>query len=215
MYADHVYYEDEAGLAVCQYIPTVLEWQWDGVPVTVGQAFDREASTGRPRELDGAVHRPNRWAIELSIRCDKPVAFALQLRVPWWVVGQAHVLINDEPQAVEAGPSSSCTIRRTWQEDTVRVEFPKALSTCPLPDEPDTVAFMDGPVVLAGLCDEERILYGDKDRPETILTPDNEREWWFWRNSYRTRGQERGLRFVPLYEIKDEAYAVYFPIEQK
>jgi len=214
MYANHVYYEDEEGLVVSQYIPTELEWQRDGVPVTMRQTFDREASTGRPCDPDGSVHRPNRWVIELSIRCGQPVAFALQLRVPWWVVGQATIKVNGEPQAVQSGPSSFCTIRRTWQDDTVRVEFPKALEPCLLPDEPDTVAFMDGPVVLAGLCGEERILYGDKDRPETILTPDNEREWWFWQDGYRTRYQERGFRFVPLYEIRDERYTVYFPVRE-
>ena len=77
------------------------------------------------------------------------------------------------------------------------------------------MAFMDGPVVLAGLCDEERTLYGDRERPETILAPDNEREWWFWRPGYRARGQERGLRFLSLYEIRDERYTVYFPIRPK
>jgi DUF1680 family protein len=216
MYANHVYYEDEDGLVVSQYIPTELAWERDGVPVAVKQTFDTEAySMGKVHESDGPWHRPNRRVVELSIRCEQPVEFALKLRVPWWVVGQATVLVNSEPQAVETGPSSFCTIRRTWQDDAVRVEFSKALSTCPLPDEPDTVAFMDGPVVLAGLCEEERTLYGDKDRPETILTPDNEREWFFWQHGYRTRGQERRLRFVPLYEIKDEAYTLYFPIEPK
>jgi DUF1680 family protein len=215
MYANHVYYEDEEGLVVSQYIPTDLEWQKDGVPVAVRQAFDTEASTGRPLDPDGSVHRPSRWVTELSIRCERPVSFALQLRMPWWVVEQATIKLDGEPQAVESGPSSFCTIRRTWQDNTVRVELPKTIEPCPLPDEPDTVAFMDGPVVLAGLCGEECTLYGDKDRPETVLTPDNEREWWFWQHGYRTRGQERGLRFVPLYEIKDEAYAVYFPVRQK
>jgi DUF1680 family protein len=181
----------------------------------VRQVFDREASTSRPRDPDGSVHRPSRWAIELSLRCERPVAFTLQLRLPWWVLGQANVLVNGEPEAVTTGPSSFYEVRRTWQDDTVRLELPKGLWTCPLPDEPDTVAFMDGPVVLAGLCDEERTLYGDKDRPETILTPDNEREWWFWQNGYRTHGQKHGLRFVPLYEVKDEVYAVYFPVRQK
>jgi DUF1680 family protein len=215
MVANHVYYEDEEGLVVSQYIPTELEWQRNGVPVTMKQTIDTEACTSRPRDPDGSVHRPNRRVIELSVRCEQSVAFALKLRVPWWVAGQATVLVNGEPQVVEAEPPSLCTIQRTWQDDTVRVELPRALSACPLPDEPGTVAFMDGPVVLAGLCDEERTLYGDKDRPETILTPDNEREWWFWRGGYRTRGQERGIRFVPLYEVQDEVYSVYFPIEPK
>jgi DUF1680 family protein len=210
----YVYYEDEEGLVVCQYIPTKLKWEWDGVPVTVKQAFDREASTSRPRDPDGSVHRPKRWAIELSVRCEQPVVFALKLRLPWWLSGKARVLVNGEPEAVSTGPSSFHAIQRTWQNDTVRVELPKTLSTCPLPDEPDTVAFMDGPVVLGGLCDEERMLYGDKDNPETMLTPDNEREWTMWKPGYRTRNQERGFQFIPLYEIRDERYAVYFPVRE-
>jgi DUF1680 family protein len=210
----YVYYEDEEGLAVCQYVPTKLEWKWDGVPVTVRQVNDSESSTGRPREADGSVHRPKRWVIELSIRCEQPVAFALKLRLPWWLSGEAHILVNGEPETITTGASSFHAIQRMWHDDTVRVELPKALSTCPLPDEPGMVAFMDGPVALAGLCDEERMLYGDKDKPETMLTADDEREWATWKPGYRTRNQERGFRFVPLYDICDERYTVYFPVRE-
>jgi len=201
----YVYYQDDEGLIVCQYIPTTLEWRWDNVPVKVKQTFDSEASTSRPQ----------RWVVELSVHCEQPTTFTLKLRLPWWISGPAHALVNGEPTMVSAGPSGYHEIRRTWQADTVRLVLPQSLSTCPLPDEPETVAFMDGPVVLAGLCDEERTLYGDRERPETILAPDNEREWWFWRPGYRARGQERGLRFLPLYEIRDERYTVYFPIRPK
>jgi hypothetical protein len=34
-----------------------------------------------------------------------------------------------------------------------------------------------------------------------------------WRLAYRTRGRDRGLRFVPLYEIRDEPYTVYFAFD--
>jgi hypothetical protein len=56
------------------------------------------------------------------------------------------------------------------------------------------VAFLDGPVVLGGLCDEERTLTGD---PQTLLVPDNEQEWINWQSGYRARDQQRGLRFYP------------------
>ena len=59
-------------------------------------------------------------------------------------------------------------------------------------------------VLLAGLCDEERTLCGDRDHAEAILVPDNEREWRTWRPGYRTRNQDRGIRFLPLYELVDE-----------
>ena len=73
---------------------------------------------------------------------------------------------------------------------------------------------MDGPVVLAGLCDEERVLCGDREHPEAMLVPDDEREWGTWKRGYRTCNQERGLRFIPLHEVRDERYTVYFPIRR-
>ena len=67
-------------------------------------------------------------------------------------------------------------------------------------------------VVLAGLCDEERELVGD---PKNLLVPDNEREWIHWQHGYRVVQQNRGLRFIPLYEVVDEAYTVYFPVKSE
>ncbi len=209
----YVYYKDADGVAVCQYIPTELRSDWAGVPVTVRQAFDPENSTSAPARPDGAVRRPKQWVINLSVQCAGPADFTLKLRVPWWIAGPPRVTVNGAAQAVSAEPSSFIALRRTWTSDTVRIELPTALTTCPLPDRPDTVAFMDGPIVLAGLCDEERTLHGDPAHPETLLIPDHEREWSTWKGWYRTAGQERGIRFVPLHEVKDERYTVYFPVK--
>ena len=71
---------------------------------------------------------------------------------------------------------------------------------------------LDGPIVLAGLCSEERTLVGDPRDPSTFLAPDNEREWWRWLGGYRTVGQSRGIRFLPLFEVTEEPYTVYFPV---
>ena len=76
-------------------------------------------------------------------------------------------------------------------------------------------AFLYGPVVLAGLCEEERMLHvPDASHPEQILVHDNEREWGSWKSTFRTQGQERGIRFIPLYEVGYEPYSIYFPIRQ-
>ncbi len=208
----YIYYESQDGLAVSQYIPTELDWEWRGVPVTVRQDFDAESSTPQAHRPDGAVQRPDRWAIDLSIRCDQPVEFVLKLRLPGWLSGPAKVQVNGVPETVTCCPSSYLAIHRTWWEDTLRLELPKALTASPIPDRPDTVAFLDGPVVLAGLCEEERTLYGDA---ATLLIPDHEREWHLWKGGYRTADQDRGTRFIPLYEVVDEFYTVYFPVKLK
>ncbi len=210
----YVYYQYVPnGLAICQYIPSELRWECDRVPVVVRQEFDAENSTSAPRRSDGATRRPDHWAIELSIECEHPVDFNLRLRVPGWLAGPLALTWNGEPHELRVGPSDFVTLCGKWDHDRIRIELPKALTTCPLPDRPDTVAFMNGPVVLAGLCDEERTLHGDKDHPETLLIPDHEREWSTWKGWYRTAGQERGIRFIPLYEVQDERYTVYFPIK--
>ena len=85
----------------------------------------------------------------------------------------------------------------------------------PLPDDPDAVAFMDGPVVLAGLCDEDRTLVGDKYNPRSILIPDAEWEWGQWLTGYRTRIQDRGMRFVPVNEVRNERFSIYFPVKKE
>jgi uncharacterized protein len=92
-----------------------------------------------------------------------------------------------------------------------------------LPDLPETVAFMEGPVVLAvvlngkpgetrGEALTETTLYYQGEDPASILIPDNEREFTRWQVSYRTQNQAQNCRFIPLYEIRDESYAIFFPI---
>ena len=104
---------------------------------------------------------------------------------------------------------------RRWQADTVHLVFPKALTCWPLADEPNTVAFLDGPVVLAGLVDEERTLYGDIHHPETMLKPHCERAWSAWADGWKTTGQPVNFYLKPIAQIGREHYTVYFPIEPK
>jgi DUF1680 family protein len=206
LYTSSVYFEDEDGLVVCQYIPTTLTWERSGVQVTVTQTLD-------PRIAE--IRRPCSLAIRLAITCAQPVEFTLKIRLPWWLSGEPVIAVNGVREHMPAVPSSFIHLRRTWGQDTIYIELPKRLTTCPLPDRPDMVAFMDGPVVLAGLCEEERMLYGDANAPETLLVPDNEREWNYWLQGYRTTHQAQGLRFIPLYEVREERYTVYFPVQRK
>ncbi len=84
---------------------------------------------------------------------------------------------------------------------------------------------MEGPVVLAAVLGDgsgktavealdERTLYSAGKDPTSVLIPDNEREFTHWRIGYRTQNQAQNLRFIPLYEIRDESYAVYFPVRE-
>ncbi|RPI24633.1 MAG: hypothetical protein EHM61_16555 [Acidobacteria bacterium] len=207
-----IYYQDEAGLTLAQYIPSSLDWEFAGAPIRIRQ-------TSNPQSLgdhvvhrgDDVPHRPDSWLIDLMIEADQDVEFELRLRLPWWLGGQAKVSINGQPVAIKSAASSFVTLKRAWKRDRVSLELPKGLELCPMPDATEMYAFMDGPVVLAGLCSEEITLHANGQPRQSILVPDNEREWGRWTPGYRTRGQERNFRFVPLYEVVNEPYTVYFP----
>jgi len=212
----YVYYEGEGGIAVCQYVPSELQWEREGGTVTMRQGFAPPRNAHSPYASEPEVwHRPDAWVIQMSLHCEKPVEFSLSLRLPWWLKGKARIEVNGTAEAVSAGPSSFHTIKRKWNNDRIQIEFPKGLTASPLPDEPGTVALLDGPVVLAGMCDREWTLKGDLSDPTTILKPENEREWGYWLRGYRTAGQNPGLFFKPLHEIVDEPYTVYFPVRKE
>jgi DUF1680 family protein len=199
-----IYFADEDGLVVSQYLPSDLVWEHNGAGIRVTQTNNSQL---------GAAHRPQSVAFDLAISCAQPADFALKIRLPWWLRGDPIITVNGQRESGPFGPSSFHTIRRTWAEDRITVILPKALSSVPLPDDLRTVAFMDGPVVLAGLCDGERTLRATRDDPDTILTPHNEREWGEWEPGYRTQRQPENIRFIPLHAIRDERYTVYFPVE--
>ena len=153
----------------------------------------------------------------LQIQVSGKTDMTLMVRIPWWMAGKAQISVNGKEVYCSDQSSIFVPLERTWEDgDVVRIVLPKTVKAEPLPDREDTVAFLDGPVVLAGICEEERMLHvPDVRHPETVLTHDNEREWGSWKSTFRTLGQERSIRFVPLHEVGYDRYSVYFPIKEE
>ncbi|MFD1673687.1 beta-L-arabinofuranosidase domain-containing protein [Alicyclobacillus fodiniaquatilis] len=228
---DHaIFHEDQSGFVVSQYIPSRTSWHYGGTNVQVQlnqlsqsgtmvmQTFNDEGhdSIQHVHRPQSPSERPNQYVYELQIQCDKPTEFEIKLRVPWWVNEQPIIELNGETNPIVSSENSFFRISKVWYRDTISIKFPKKITTVPVPDQPGTVAFMDGPIVLAGLVDEERLLEGDQERPETLLIPHNERHHSFWCDgSYKTVNQIRNFRFISLMDIEDETYTVYFPIRKQ
>lgn len=211
-YREFIYYGGEDSLTVAQYIPSDLETVLGGQPVALRQ---RAADVSGPflkfgEEKLPLAQRPNFWSFRFEVRA-RGQEFTLRLRAPWWLKGAPVCLVNGQKQEAAVENGWLC-LRRRWQEDTVELLLPKGLSCFPLADRPDTAAFLDGPVVLAGLTDRQRILTGDPGRPETMLRLQDEREWENWQDVYCTVNQEESIKFLPLKQIGKERYTVYFPI---
>jgi hypothetical protein len=208
-----IWYQSTTGISVAQVIPSQAEWTQAGVPVTASLVTDTQSGyTQAINHAELPSGSPRCWAFTLNVNTESPVSFELSVRLPAWLKGAATVKINGKPVDWSVSDQGWGRLSRIWHADVVHVEFPKGLTAVPLPGEPDLFAFLDGPVLLAGLCDGERTLVGDVRKPETLLTPDNEREWRRWTGQFRTKGQAEGLRFLPLNDIGYERYSVYFRV---
>lgn len=215
-YREYVYYQSNDCLTVAQFIPAEIHTEFEKIPVRVAQmAADLAGDflTINPVSI-GTDERPDYIKMDYEIQAAEPVVFGLRVRLPWWLKEEAKILVNGVEISYEAEEHFT-VIKREWRQDTVEVILPKGITCIPLPDEPNTVAFMDGPVVLGGLVNEERTLVGDIEHPETMIQPYHEREWYEWTNLYRTVNQMRGFYFKPLKEIGNQTYTVYFPVIKK
>lgn len=221
-----LYYQSEDTLYVCQYRDSQVTFSIKDTPVTLLQKQDpltgssHLASTSSEKQsvLEDTRKYPSQpdcLVPCLKIETAKAVEMTLQIRIPWWIAGEAQILVNGEEIWHGSDAVSFVPLKRTWKDgDVVRILLPKAVKACPLPDDETMTAFLYGPVVLAGLTDEERTLHvPDLSRPEQILVHDNEREWGSWKSTFRTTGQERGIRFIPLHDVGYEPYSIYFPVK--
>ena len=77
--------------------------------------------------------------------------FKLMVRYPGWVKpGQFAVKVNGQPVAIVTGPSSYVTIDRQWKKgDVVEINFPMYNYVKYMPNLPQYIALMHGPIMLA------------------------------------------------------------------
>ena len=211
-----IYYTREGEVCVCQYFDS--EFRSEDGKLTIRQMTDRQngnapGASGVQRINDvcpTVTADPRKLAVELNVS-GAGDGLTLKVRIPGWTKGTS-IVIDGKPAEGKWTPGSFAELKISGPESRIRLEFRKAITIETLPGDEHMAAFLDGPVVLAGLCDEERTLYVSGRAPEAILTADNEREWAAWKHTYKTVGQERGIRFIPLYEVGYQPYSVYFPL---
>ena len=210
-----IFYQDADGPVVCQFIPAECQATIGDVPVRLTLTLDPRTDQNiriRPIQRQCPT-RPESLCVRLAVHCDTPTRFTLRIRKPWWLLGEPTLTVNGEPHSLTA-ENGYFLLEGQWHDDEVVLTLGKGITCHRLPDEPDTVAFLDGPMVLAALCKDARTLYGDPQAPERLLAPRYERCWQSWQPYWRTVGQPVNLELRPLYQIGDQEYTVYFPIER-
>lgn len=229
-YREYIFYQKADCVTVAQYQPAVVHMGWQGSEVKMTLQY--ENVTGETIKItENATaygKRPDFLRMKMSIEAEKVVNGSIRFRIPWWSRGKIHIWRNGqkcewEHEGEETGIGNAeepetygfARVDGAWKQDELVIEIPKGLYAWPLADEPDTVAFLDGPVLLAGLISEERMLYGNVKKPESMLAADHERQWEAWMPGYRTVCQPVNFRLKPIKEIGNEIYTVYFPVKHQ
>lgn len=208
IHGDALYYESGDTLWVNLFVPSTAEWKAAGVRVTMRTDFpEGEAAS-----------------LELALAASR--AFTLCVRRPPWAGKGFRVAVNGRTVAA-AMPGSYVHIRRTWRAgDTVDLVLPKTLRTEPLTDNPARVAFLWGPLVLAGDLGPARRRGRGTDAaaaatPQIPVFVTAERSVDRWLKpvpgrpgTFRTEGvgREHDVEFVPFYRLHRRMYGVYWDV---
>ena len=215
LYPALCFYEDceKERLVVGQYIPSEYIWNKGNQKVIITQNVDMKYYNDQAFFDENDTSQMSRWLMKFTITAEAPTDFALSLRIPDWVKGNPAVTINGIAVDDITVNNGFFDIHKTWENDTVSIYFPTALTLSSLPDMPELTAVLEGPVVLAGLCDADRGIYMKENNAASALLPNTEHTYstfpWL-QSTYRTTGQPENISFVPLYDVTDEQYTLYF-----
>ncbi|ADL43126.1 protein of unknown function DUF1680 [Caldicellulosiruptor obsidiansis OB47] len=202
IYNDIIYYKTPNGVVISQFIPSFVTWKDDkGNGITIKQYYGRRQ--------ESFAYTAEKDEICIEVQCKDPIEFELAIRKPWWAK-KIEVAVNEDLN-YGVDDSSYIKLTRRWNSDKIKITFYKTVETCPMPDDPQQVAFMVGPVVLAGLCERRRKIYINGRKIEEVIVPINERG--FGPIQYTTYAQIEDILFLPLCYIDDEKYTVYFLID--
>ncbi len=219
-YNELVYAHSQNNVFLNLFIPSVLNWKEQKAIITQTTRFPFEEET------------------RLQIQVNQPKEFALSIRKPSWIDGDAEIKVNGKSWSTSTNSFSYMTINRTWENgDVVTVSLPMKTTVEQLPDGSPWVAFMKGPIVLAAVTDTSDLggLYADEARmahvASDIFYPLDEAPVILSNDPSKLADQVKqngpmsfsidpliygedwdGLKLVPFFSIHEARYMMYWPV---
>ncbi len=213
LHGDGIYYESGDKLWINLYVPTTAEWKSAGAKIEMQTDFPEGSSA------------------TFKVLPSQSTQLTLAFRRPQWAGDGFAISVNGQPVNNISAPGSYVEIARNWSSsDTITLTLPKQLHTEPLPDDPNRVALMWGPLVLGGdLGPEQRGGRGrgagtrPASRPAavvpTITTNGQAIASWLKSddktpgNYHATvAGRESDVEFVPFYRLHRKTYSLYWDL---
>lgn len=152
-YANMLYYRDDSGLYVSQYLASRVGFRAAGANYTL------ENNSFYPREK----------TLLFRLHGSQTGKFAIYFRVPSWACGENIVCVNGERIEAAAQPNTWLTLEREWHDgDEIQIQYEFVLRFQPVDIyAPQVAALVYGPIVL--VCDKMTLFTGDMQHPETWI----------------------------------------------
>ena len=204
--------DDAKTLYVNQYIPSVLEGKVGDTRLKVVQTLNMKNYEVQTLFDEHGGCEKSRWKMRFEISAENgadigEITFAF--RLPVWVAAEPEVNAGNAKVETCGGYIKVSGVNG----DVIDLTFPSKVRAERLPDMPHQAAFVDGPIVLAGLTEDIDVIEGDFEKPEEFLDPVSEHlyDTFVWlQNNYRTKKQNKNFKLIPLYDVQDESYTLYF-----
>lgn len=212
MHAFHaygIYNESGNKLWVSLYAPTTVDWSSQGI------------------KFEMVTDLPIGDSATFKVTSGKSKTYTLAFRRPYWAGNGFTVKVNGQPVKNISGPDTYIEITRQWKVgDTVELALPKTLRKEPLPDNPNRMAILWGPLVLAGDLGPEfnlRQFRGEGRTPPepapALVTAEQNVDSWLKPvpgkpGTFRTVnvGLKQDIEFAPFYEMPRRRYAIYWDV---
>lgn len=147
-YGEFIYSHTDNDLYVNLFVASELDWKEKGLKLKQETSFPYEEKT------------------KLTLTLEQPGKFTLLLRYPVWAK-KLSVKINGSNRQVKTEPSSYVEINREWKSgDEVEISFPMKTTVEEMPNVPDYLAIMRGPILLGANAGDRDLhgLVGDDGR---------------------------------------------------
>ena len=213
-YGDTIYFHGTNSLYVNLFIASQLNWPEKALTVRQDTTFPQSDTT------------------TLTFQCTNAVPLTLDIRYPSWARSGMLLSINGALQTVTNAPGSYVSVTRSWQNnDQVQIQFPMTLRTEALPGNPQTVALLYGPILLAGELGTNRmpasdfaagqgdllniadllvpVFVGDTNSLIADTMPVSGQPLTFQTQGI---GQPRDVTLIPFYELQHQRYSVYWNV---
>jgi len=194
-YFNLIYFHDNDGIYISQYIPSSLEFKKNNQLVNIS------IDTMYPEENE----------IDINIETKKKLEFKINLRIPNWVIGKVSVMVNGQNLSVNTKRGEWLSIKREWTDkDRIKLILPMALYFSIVDEQhPDIVALNYGPIVLSKNLNG--ILTGDIHHPDLWIKKVDNKTLEFETQQGKIKGYPSlKVIFKPFYSVKEcERYYIY------